>query len=665
MGNRGIPALFMMQWCLLPILIGCGGSEEYASRVLLVTLDTVRADAIGCYGFDTMRANTPNLDRFAAQGTIFRRATCEIPSTLPSHAAIMTGLLPRSSGVRCAVDSVPQEILTIAELSKEAGFSTAAFVSAAVLDPVFGLNQGFDVYDTIAGPAGDTGAERSAKETTNLALEWLKKQKPNEPIFLWVHYYDAHSPYRPPAEEDVLFPGVYDGPIDGSATQITQLIVRKGQGLNSRDLERLRSLYLAEVSLVDRHFGRLLEAFDSVQTKLTDLIVVVSDHGENLGEGGRFFHGADLYETSMHIPLLVRWPDRKHESTEVRELVMAMDVAPTILEACGLSIPEGCEGRPLTTGFQPRQEQTEERNRIGLLETEHAYLSDADKIFGAVILDAKLIDRRHYRRDPVLVGRALGTPLNKPCYLRAMFRGDPTARIVAHIRFHSAETVTSTDPAVMSNQPTILVGSSRFGAEPIHASYNSPEVPKGWTLQGTTDLYQRAKSYGDSLGWPTDHIVIESIAVDIPGVPGRQKAQTWVDEVALVGQDVTVIDNFDQSQPSDAYEDAGVGIQHIAAGRIETGQGVNGTPGLHIAAKFSADENAWAGTEFYSFNDPTFPVERENVLFAKNGSLSDEARRLAEPIDRWLRTPPARASVPATLDKEIAEKLGTLGYLGD
>jgi len=655
----------MVQWFFLPILIGCGGGEEYVSRVLLVTLDTVRADAIGCYGFDTTKANTPDLDRFAKQGTIFRRATCEIPSTLRSHTAIMTGLLPRSSGVRCAADSVPQEIATVAELCKEAGFSTAAFVSAAVLDPVFGLNQGFDVYNAVEGAAGDTGAERSADETTNLALEWLRKQKPNKAIFLWVHYYDAHSPYRPPAEEDTLFPGPYNGPIDGSATQITQLIARKGQGLNSRDLERLRSLYLAEVSFVDRHFGRLLEAFDAVQTGLTDLVVVVSDHGENLGEGGRFFHGADLYETSMHIPLLVRWPDHKHESTEVRELVMASDVAPTILQACGLAIPEGCEGRSLAACLPPVQEQTQEQNRVGLLETEHAYLSDADKIFGAVTLDAKLIDRRHYRRDPVLVGRTLGTPLRKPCYLRAMFRGDPTARIVAHIRFHTAETASGSDPEVISNQPTILVGSSRFGTEAIHALYDTPAVPKGWTLQGTTDLYRRAKSYGDSLGWPTDHIVIESIAVDLPGVPGRQKAETWVDEVALIGEENIQIDNFDNSQSSAAYEDAGIGIPHIAASRIEVGKGIDNTAGLHVIAQFSSDENAWAGTELYLFDNLTYPVERENVLFAENGTLSEKARQLAEPIDRWLRTPPARLSVPATVDKEIAEKLSTLGYLAD
>ena len=171
----------------------CSSNELPVKRILLITLDTVRADALNCYGLPMPAANTPNLDQLAADGTLYRRAVCNIPATLTSHTSILSGRLPRSTGVRFAKDHVSKSIETAAETLKMEGFSTAAFLSAAVLNKLYGLDQGFDVYEDLSG-SSQTEAERSAEDTTNLALTWLQERGTDEPFFLWVHYYDAHSP---------------------------------------------------------------------------------------------------------------------------------------------------------------------------------------------------------------------------------------------------------------------------------------------------------------------------------------------------------------------------------------------------------------------------------------------------------------------------------------
>lgn len=662
-GDRRLKsALVALVFLGLCFAVGCSREPEPVRRVLLITLDTVRADALRCYGFDTTAAVTTNLDRLAEQGTIFRRATCQIPATLTSHTAMLTGRLPRSTGVRFASDRVPDGLVTLAEICREAGFSTAAFISSAVLDAGFGLDQGFDVYTDVATREDDLEAERSAEETTDLALEWLQDRQPEERFLLWVHYYDAHSPYKPSPEDDIFGPKDYNGSINGSADQITNLIATKGEGLTARDLERLRSLYLAEVSSVDRQVGRLLEAFDAVETDLLSLVVAVSDHGENLGEGGRFFHGADLFETCMHVPLIVRWPEGRYKSTRVDDPVMAMDVMPTILRACGLSVPETVAGCDLAVYLESSTRTTEQSARIGLLETEHVYLSDADKVLGATSLHWKLMDRRHHRRSPVLVGRHVGISLTGPCYLRALVRGDVTACVVAHIRFHTQETALSSDSAVTENQPTILVKASRLGTESIHFRYDFPEVPDGWTALGTTNLYQRATKYGRAQGWPLEHLVIESVAVDVAGVPGQRIVDAWVDDVTLVGDKTVELDDF-EGENAEVYRDAEVGMKHIAGSRIEPGQGVDGNAGLHVVAKYPPGENLWEGTELYYFERPAFPVETENLLLDRGEDMPDRAREMAAYIDDWLKTPPAATVQPATIDPKTDEALRSLGYL--
>ncbi len=228
--------------------------------ILLVTLDTTRADAVG-------PATTPALDALAARGTRFRQAYAAAPETLPSHASILTGLYPAGHGVHENARVVPSGPALAAEELQRAGYRTAAFVSSFVLARRFGLARGFDVYDD-ALPDGRS--ERAAAVTTDRALAYLATAE-TAPRFVWVHYFDAHAPYEP----DEPYRGRFAG-----------------------------RPYLGEVAAVDAALARLLDAFEKGAAGPT-AIVVVADHGEGLGDHGEAQHGTLAYQSTMHVPLVL------------------------------------------------------------------------------------------------------------------------------------------------------------------------------------------------------------------------------------------------------------------------------------------------------------------------------------------------------------------------
>ena len=287
-------------------------------NVLLVTLDTTRADRIGAYGHQG--AETPTLDALAARGTLFREAYAHVPLTLPSHASIMTGVLPTRHGVRDnGTFVVPRELAVLAERFREAGYHTGAFVSAFVLDQRFGLARGFDRYDDDvpgeeAAKAGDP-SERSirAEVTVDKALEWLKTSE-SRPRFMWVHLYDPHAPYEPPEP----FAGRHrDAPYDG------------------------------EIAYTDAQVGRLLHGLDRTTARGPWLVVVVGDHGEGLGDHDELTHGYFVYGNTQRVPLIVSLPGRVPAGRTVDGVVRAVDVAPTVLELAGLLPLPNADGRSL------------------------------------------------------------------------------------------------------------------------------------------------------------------------------------------------------------------------------------------------------------------------------------------------------------------------------
>jgi arylsulfatase A-like enzyme len=282
---------------------------------VLVTLDTTRVDALSCYG--NREGTTPALDALAAEGVAFEAAHTVMALTLPAHASMLTGLAPLRHGLRDnGVAALPADAVTVATRARAAGIDTAAFVSSVVLDDDFGLAHGFTTY-SVPERRGATerahGAERGGRATIDLALAWLAARDATRPFFLWVHLYDPHHPYDPPPE----FAGRFSTP------------------------------YLAEVASMDRELGRLFEALRARGLWDETFVLALADHGEAFGEHGEFTHGTYVYESTLHIPFLARWPASAAErrvGERSGELVGAIDVAPTLIEALGLAPLEQIDG---------------------------------------------------------------------------------------------------------------------------------------------------------------------------------------------------------------------------------------------------------------------------------------------------------------------------------
>ncbi len=276
----------------------------FVRDVVLVTIDTLRADALGFAG--NADARTPHLDRLAATGWVFDRAYGHSVMTLPSHANLLTGRLPYEHGVRDNAGFVlPPDTPTVAEAFAAAGFRTAAFVAAFPLDARYGLDRGFEIYDD-SYPEGSTSgfsvAERSGAEVVDGAAGWWRRHE-GEPRFLWVHLYEPHTPYEPPAPFAARFAG---------------------------------QPYLGEVAAADEYVGRLLQAVAPDDVRAEVLVVVTSDHGEALGDHGERTHGLFAYEATLAVPLVL-WAERLTPS-RIGAPVRHVDVLPTMLEAAGVEL---------------------------------------------------------------------------------------------------------------------------------------------------------------------------------------------------------------------------------------------------------------------------------------------------------------------------------------
>ncbi len=292
-----------------------GVLRQHGLSVLLITIDTLRADALGNYG--DKAALTPTMDRLAAAGVRFDDAHAQNVTTLPSHANILSGRYPMDHGVRDnAGFRFPLEPETIATLLKARGYRTAAFVSAFPLASRFGLARGFDAYedsfvDARARPAF-LEQERAGSETVALARRWLEPSS-GQPFFCWVHVYEPHSPYEPPEP----FASRYKG-----------------------------DLYRGEVATADAALRPLLEPFLGAGADGRTLVVLTADHGESLGEHGEATHGILAYEATLHVPLILYAP-RLLRPRVVAAAARHVDILPTILDALALPEPDGLAGHSL------------------------------------------------------------------------------------------------------------------------------------------------------------------------------------------------------------------------------------------------------------------------------------------------------------------------------
>jgi arylsulfatase A-like enzyme/Tfp pilus assembly protein PilF len=296
-------------------------------NVLLVTLDTFRADRVGAYGYKL--ASTPHLDRIAREGVRFADATTQSPLTASAHAALLTGQYPTRLGVKDnASTPLPDSAHTLAETLKESGYRTGAFIGAFVLDRPYGFAQGFDHFDaTFKGfrPELKQQAQRIAADVVAPAVAWIKSAPAGAPLFAWVHFYDAHLPYSAPSPIGAKFAA---RPYDG------------------------------EVSYVDAAVGRLLAALAGSGALDRTIVVAVADHGEALGEHGEEDHGMFLYEGVLRIPWLVRLPNAERGGTVVAEQVRSIDVMPTVLDLAGVASQGRFDGESVAGVMrgQPRRD---------------------------------------------------------------------------------------------------------------------------------------------------------------------------------------------------------------------------------------------------------------------------------------------------------------------
>src|SRR5581483_11201511 len=296
--------------------------------VLLVTVDTLRADHVGAYGY--ARATSPHLDALARQGALFEVAYSPMGATGPAHATLFTSRQPIAHGVGRNGVPLPDDLPTLAGLLTAAGYRSAAFVSAFPVASRFGFGRGFEHYDDAFGPSGGTvswrrrwrrrgatGAfDRRGAETVDRALAWLGASARDRPRFLWVHLFDPHEPYDAPAPWDRAFAR------PDAATR-----------------ERAIDAYDGEILYADAQLGRLIAAFDALAPG--GLLVLAADHGEGLWDHGVAHHGRTLFEEEVRVPLVVRWPGRVAAGARVPQPAHLIDVLPTIAGAAGVAIAGG------------------------------------------------------------------------------------------------------------------------------------------------------------------------------------------------------------------------------------------------------------------------------------------------------------------------------------
>jgi arylsulfatase A-like enzyme/Tfp pilus assembly protein PilF len=320
---------FALVVSLLVLVRPASAAGSPSPNVVVITIDTLRADHLGCYGDQQIR--TPHIDSLAADGVRFERAYTPVPVTLPAHTVLFTGTYPLLSGIHdFSANKLSPTQPTLASVLKEQGYTTGAVIGSAVLDSRFGLNRGFDFYydhfdfNRLQESNLDE-MERPGNVVADTALDWLAKHDKNK-FFLWMHLYDPHFPYRPPEPYSEQYK---DRPYDG------------------------------EIAFADAQVGRLIRFLKDKGLYQNTIIVLTGDHGESLGEHGEKTHGFFIYNATLHIPVIFHLPGQKL-GNRMPELVSLADLMPTVLQVLKVDVPSQVQGRnllPLMTTKKEDQSQ--------------------------------------------------------------------------------------------------------------------------------------------------------------------------------------------------------------------------------------------------------------------------------------------------------------------
>ncbi len=411
--------------------VAVSGSMERSTNVLLITVDTLRRDHLGCYG--NREVKTPRIDELAKRGVLFDHCVAQAPITLPSHSSILTGTFPTFHGVHDnGYYRLGRDALSLSEVLGEAGYTTSAFVSAFPLDASFGLDQGFDLYDdrlidrdsfffsrfadayALSNLMELLGlfrpviiAERKAAETTEMVLSWLDSVG-ESPFFLWVHLFDPHNPLNPPLSYETMYAD--EELLERVGSQEKRDVIRSTRDFreyrpDSPEVAYMKALYKAEVSYTDHHVGRIIDRIDLLGLSERTLIVFTADHGQSLFEHDYIGHSGAVYGETINVPLIVAHPVLLPAGEKSSFLVQTVDLVPTILDI--LDFPPLSDVQGVSLLDLIHSEDSIAFKPVAYFETLHSTRAE-DRFRGVLIGGWKLIRSEdgsvkklyHVARDP-------------------------------------------------------------------------------------------------------------------------------------------------------------------------------------------------------------------------------------------------------------------------
>ncbi|QDV04546.1 Choline-sulfatase [Planctomycetes bacterium Poly30] len=326
------------------LLAACGGEPEAARpNVLLIVIDTLRADHLSTYGYE--RETSPRLTELASEGLRYERAVAQAPWTTPSIGALMTSRYPSSLGIEGEQNALADELVLLPEALQAAGYQTAGVISHSFLGSEWNFDQGFELFDE-ANVQGHSAV--TSEGVTNAATAVLRQLSADpEPFFLFVHYFDPHAAYVDHAGQDFGGPAGYDGPVTSGL--LFRELRKMQKDTSDADLAELVRLYDSEIAFTDRQIGLLLDALRESGEWDDTMVIVTADHGEEFLDHGRFGHAKSLFEELIHVPLVVKPPASfkatVRAGTSVAEPVALIDVYPTVLQVTGATTEFELEGR--------------------------------------------------------------------------------------------------------------------------------------------------------------------------------------------------------------------------------------------------------------------------------------------------------------------------------
>ncbi len=313
-------------------------------NVLVYLIDTLRADHLGCYGYP--RATSPRIDRFAGEAILFTSAEAQTSWTRPAVASLFTGLNPQVHGTNNRRDGLPPDVVVMAEAFRDLGYATAAVSTNRNVSRHFGFDRGFDTFVSLKERTDTTEIHQLSDRVNEEALAWLDARPAGAPFFLYLHATDPHAPYEPRSPYRELFAGAAAG-LSASPRETLDALQEGRLEPTPEVREALIGLYDAEIAFNDASFGELLDELASRDLYESTLIVLLSDHGEEFNDHGRWSHGRTLYQEQLRVPLIVRLPGGEGGGRRIDEPARQIDLLPTLLDYLGGAVPAGVQGRSL------------------------------------------------------------------------------------------------------------------------------------------------------------------------------------------------------------------------------------------------------------------------------------------------------------------------------